>query len=413
MKYGCIGEKLSHSFSKEIHEAIGGYEYSLAELKKDELSDFFKRREFSAINVTIPYKESVFPLLDAIAPTALEIGAVNTVVNENGRLIGYNTDIYGMEELIRNADLSPKGKKVLILGSGGTAKTARYVFKKMGASEIITASRNPDKYAVSYTEVYKSHTDSEIIVNTTPVGMFPNSSGEPIDIGAFKKAYAVIDAIYNPEKTLLLQRAKEQKIKAVGGLYMLVSQAIYASELFGKTKYSSELCNEIYEKILQKKKSIVLIGMPSSGKSTVGKILSDKLSRPFFDTDSLIEKDSGSCIKSIFDSRGEDFFRELEEKKIAEVSALHGAVISVGGGAVLKQSNVRALRANSVLVYIKKPLSALFPTETRPLSATPEALSKLYYERLPIYESTADCVIEANGCDENTADLIIKKLSLQ
>ena len=413
MKYGCIGKKLSHSFSREIHEMIGGYEYSLIELSENELSEFFKKRDFSAINVTIPYKEAVIPFLDEIHPSALSVGAVNTVVNRGGALIGYNTDIYGMEALIKRNGIDIEGKAALILGSGGTSKTARAVLEKMGASKIITVSRNPDKGEISYTDVYKKHLNTEIIVNTTPVGMFPNIFSEPIDISAFENLYAVIDAVYNPERTLLLQRGSERGAKTAGGLYMLISQAIFASELFLGVKYPRGLSDEIYEKTIKSKRNIALIGMPSSGKSTVGKILASELCRPLYDTDFLIEERCGASIKSIFKERGEGYFRDAEAEEIKRVAPLHSSVISVGGGAVLRKDNLEALRANSNVVYIKRPLSALMPSNDRPLSASEDALSSLYHERLPIYEGAADIIIDA-GCDspEDIAKRITEVLNL-
>ncbi|MBE6536462.1 MAG: shikimate dehydrogenase [Ruminococcaceae bacterium] len=407
MKYGCIGEHLGHSFSKEIHSHIADYEYELCELRPDEVDGFMKRNDFLAINVTIPYKETVIPYLSYIDEGARLIGAVNTIVKRDGKLFGYNTDFYGMNALLSRAGISLDGKKVLILGSGGTAKTAFAVSKANRAKEIIKASRKDGKDTVLYTDVYKYHTDADVIINTTPVGMYPNIFDKPIDISKFPKLSGVIDAIYNPLKTPLILEAEARGIKASGGLYMLVMQGIRASEHFLDTTYHEALSEEVFKKIENEKKNIVLIGMPSSGKSTVGEILAKKLSRTFLDTDSIITADSGRIISEIFKTDGEEAFRDMETEAVKKASSSSASVIATGGGAVLRRENVHALRQNGKLYFLDRPLEMLLPTKDRPTASTREAIEKRFKERYSIYKSSADVVIDCSKEPSAVAEQII------
>ena len=302
MEYGLIGAKLGHSFSKEIHAQIGKYDYELKEIVSTDLPAFLKQKDFKGINVTIPYKQTVIPYLSSIDDAAKEIGAVNTIVNKNGQLFGYNTDFIGLKRLILSQGFDFTGKKVLILGTGGTSKTANAVAKALGAKNILTVSRNPgstnkkdDDVAtpsqpstISYEQAGTSHTDCSFIINTTPCGMFPNTNDSPIDLTPFKKLEGVIDVIYNPIRTKLVLQAQELGIKACGGLYMLVQQAIAASEYFFDTSYPAEITDKIYKNILKQKQNIVLVGMPGCGKSTIGKKLAEALNRTLYDTDELI-----------------------------------------------------------------------------------------------------------------------------
>ena len=398
MKYGCIGEHLKHSFSKEIHGALADYEYEIREIEREALGEFAASRDFLAINVTIPYKEEIMPYLYEIDDKARAIGAVNTVVNRDGRLYGYNTDFFGMTSLIRHAGVEIKGKKVVILGTGGTSKTSLAVARALRAAEIIRVSRTAREDAVSYCELYEKHADADVIINTTPSGMFPNIFDAPVDISKFKNLSGVIDAVYNPLRTPLILAARERGILAEGGLYMLVAQAVRASEIFVDTKYPDGECERIYEKIKREKENIVLIGMPACGKSTVGKLLSERLGRDFIDTDKLIEENAGMTIPEIFEKFGEKKFRELETEAIKEVASVNRAVIATGGGAILKKENVSALRENGRIYFIDRPLSALIPTDDRPLSKTKEAIVERYNERYEIYCSSADVKVDAS-CD--------------
>lgn len=396
MKYGLIGEHLGHSFSKVIHEMLSDNLYELCEISKDELDAFMKSHDFSGINVTIPYKESVIPYLDEIDDGAREIGAVNTIVNRNGRLVGYNTDFYGMRELILHAGISVSGRKAAILGSGGTSRTAMAVLKSLGAKEILKVSRSGRDGSITYNELYDSHSDVEIIINTTPLGMFPNTNDAAVDVSKFKRLSGVVDAVYNPLRSRLVLETREKGVAAEGGLYMLVAQAVRASEIFLGKQYSSGTVDEIYNKIKGEKENIVLIGMPASGKSTVGKIIAKKTGRTLVDTDELIVKKTGMEIAEIFSRFGEEKFREIESEIIAEISDSSSLIIATGGGAVLRSENVHSLKKNGRLCFIDRPLENLVPTDSRPLSSSREAIEKRYEERYGIYSSVCDLKIDAD-----------------
>ncbi len=412
MKYGCIGEHLSHSFSAVIHNLIADYPYDICEVAKEDLDSFMKKREFNALNVTIPYKEAVIPYLDCYDEKARLIGAVNTVVNKDGKLCGYNTDFYGMEKLLEHSGICVSGKKALILGSGGTSKTAYAVLTHLCAREILKVSRTKKEGTLTYDEIYEKHLDAEIIINTTPVGMFPNIIGMPIDISRFPKLCGIIDAVYNPIKTDFVLAAEKTGIAAEGGLYMLVAQAVRASEIFFDKTYGKDLTEKIYKKILCDKQNIVLVGMPSCGKSTVGKLLANKLSRQFYDTDELVVKNTGTEISDIFKNRGEEYFRTLESEVIGEISSIGGAVIASGGGAVLREGNVDALKKNGKIYFLDRSLNLLIPTGDRPLSNDVTSLEKRYKERYEIYKNAADTVIPADGTPEEVCDLILKDFIL-
>ncbi len=408
MKYGCIGEHLKHSFSKEIHALIADYDYVINEIPKDDVDAFMKNADFAAINVTIPYKETVIPYLYHIDEGARLIGAVNTIVNRGGKLFGYNTDFYGMSMLASRIGISFEGKKVLILGTGGTSKTAHAVAKANGAKEIIKVSRKEGNESILYTDVYKYHTDAHIIINTTPVGMFPNICNKPIELRRFPNLIGVIDAVYNPLRTPLILEAKELGIPADGGLYMLVAQGVRASEIFLDTKYDDTLLDEVYSKIEKQKENIVLIGMPASGKSTIGKIIADKLSRKLLDTDSEIEKNTQKTIPDIFRESGENAFRDLESDTVNEVSKLSAVVISTGGGAVLRKENTHSLRKNGRIYFLDRSPELLIPTSDRPTAGTRDAIMKRYTERIDIYRSSADVIIDGNLTPEAVAQKILE-----
>ncbi len=409
MLYGCIGEKLGHSFSKEIHNMIGSYVYELKEIARDDLDAFMRQGDFLGINVTIPYKEKVIPHLACIDESAKAIGAVNTVVNRGGKLYGYNTDFYGMEQLIRHAGISVKGKKVAILGTGGTSKTARAVASHLGAKTVLVVSRTKSEGTVLYDTLYQRHRDTEIIINTTPVGMYPHSDSAPLDISLFKKLSGVIDAVYNPLNTCLICAAKERGIPAEGGLYMLVAQAVRASEIFLCKQYDSTLLDGIYKKILTQKKNVVLIGMPASGKTTVGRLVAEKLGRGFTDTDDLITVTSGEPISRIFEKYGEKEFRRRECEQIKNASVSVGNVIATGGGAVLNKINVNNLSQNGHIFFLDRSPELLIPTDDRPLGSTKEAILKRYKERYDIYCASCHTRIEADGDVETVAQRIIEE----
>ena len=410
MKYGCIGEHLKHSFSKEIHNAFADYDYEICEIPRCDLGAFFDVSDFSAINVTIPYKEEVIPYLYYIDDFAKSIGAVNTIVNRDGKLYGYNTDFYGMTSLIHHAGVSLKGKKVAILGTGGTSKTAYAVAKAEGASSIIKVSRSGKDSAVTYEELYRSHLDTEIFINTTPVGMFPNIFGKAVDISAFKSLSGVFDAIYNPLRSEMISDAKSLGIPCEGGLYMLVAQAVRASEIFLDKEYPHGTLDRVFEKIYREKENIVLVGMPASGKSTVGKILSEKLGREMIDTDDMIIEKAGMPITEIFGRMGEKYFRDLETECVKEASAKSSVIIATGGGVPLRAENVGALRLNGKIFFLDRPLEMLIPTDSRPLSSDRESLEKRYNERYGIYTECCDVKVDASQDAILVAEKIIEEI---
>ena len=408
LNYGCIGEHLPHSFSREIHGEIGSYTYELKELTPEELPGFMTARGFFGINVTIPYKQAVIPFLDETDETARAIGAVNTVVNRNGKLYGYNTDLYGLTRLIRRIGLDLSGKKVLVLGTGGTSRTASYAAEKLGARVVYRVSRTSREGSLSYEEVLQNHTDAEIILNTTPCGMFPRPAEQPLFLEPFTRLEGVADAIYNPLRSRLVLDARSRGIPAEGGLYMLVAQAVRASELFLDISYPEDLTDRIYDRILRRKENLVLIGMPGSGKSAVGKILTEATGKPLADTDLLIVEKAGKPIPEIFRDDGEPAFRNLESEIIRDLSLQGGQVISTGGGAVLRPENVAVLRQNGRLFWLDRNPDSLVPTDDRPLADTAEKMKKLYQEREPIYRTSADVIIPVFGTPEDTAQSIMQ-----
>lgn len=406
MEYGLIGERLSHSFSKTIHNKLCDYDYSLKEIAPQELEEFMSKADFKAINVTIPYKQAVIPYLYEVSDIARRIGAVNTVVNKNGRLYGYNTDFWGLSALIEKNGISLKDKKVLILGSGGTSKTALVVAEEMGAKTVLRLSRNGGEGLITYSDAIKEHTDAEIIINTTPCGMYPDIGKSAIDISLFPRLCGVVDAVYNPLKSQLVCEAKERGIAAAGGLYMLVSQAVYAAERFTDSKIPSERTDEVYKELLNSKRNIVLIGMPSCGKSTVGKRLSLELSKGFVDSDEEIVRKTGKSIPKIFEAEGEKGFREIESKVIAELSLRQNCIIATGGGAILNKRNIDLLKENGEVVFIDRPLEMLITTSDRPLSSDRALLEQRFKERYAIYNERADVSIDGSGSVEQNVDLI-------
>lgn len=397
MKYGLIGKPLGHSFSREIHALIADYDYRLFEIDEDELPRFFQERDFSGINVTIPYKQAVIPFLDEISDEAKKIGAVNTIVKKEGKLFGFNTDFFGMRALIKSAGLDLENKTVLILGTGGTSKTAVEVSKSLGAKKIVKVSRKKSSDTVTYDEVYEKYSGADVIINTTPVGMFPNADKTPIDVKKFKNLQGVIDAVYNPLRTNFVLDAESIGAKGRGGLYMLVAQAVYASALFLDKTADESVIDKTYARILQEKRNIVLCGMPSSGKTTVGKEIAKVFGKKFIDTDDVVVEKRQESISDIFEKYGEGEFRKEERLAIEELSKENGLVIATGGGAVLDENNVRALRRNGVILFLDRSLENLVATSDRPLSSDTEKLKNLFEKRYDVYKSCADAVIPADG----------------
>lgn len=406
MKYGLIGEKLGHSFSKEIHEKLGRYEYELKELRPDELESFIKAADFEGINVTIPYKEDVIPYLDELSDLAAKAGAVNTIVNKDGRLTGYNTDIGGMKLLFERLGVDMKGRTVLIAGSGGTSKTALTLAEEFGAEKAVRVSRSGREEAVTYEKAYSDYKDADILINTTPLGMYPDVDGAAFDIDEFEHIEGVIDAVYNPLRSALVRTARDRGIPAEGGLYMLVAQAMLAAGKFTGDPVSADETDRIYEEILRDKSNLVLIGMPGSGKTSYGSIISEKHGREIIETDDEVVKAAGMEISDIFEKYGEKYFRDLESEVIKKASLEGSKIISTGGGAILRKENVDALSMNGTLIFLNRPLEEIMPTEDRPLANDREKIKELYTERLPIYMAAADSVVDLSGWNESDADKI-------
>lgn len=406
MEYGCIGEKLGHSFSKEIHNALADYDYSLKELKPQELPDFFSRRDFKAINVTIPYKQDVIKHLDWISDEARAINAVNTVVNKNGKLYGYNTDYYGLKALIERENVSLENKKVVVLGSGGTSNTAFAVAKDMNSKEVLKVSRTSREGYITYEELYEKHNDCEVVINTTPCGMFPKINVSAVDLNKLPKVKAVFDAVYNPLKSKIILDAQKKNITAVGGLYMLVSQATFAVEKFIDAPVDSEKVEKIFQSLYKDKMNIVLIGMPSSGKTTVGKAISEKLCKDFTDSDEEIVRSTGKSVPDIFADDGESVFRGIEKDVVKTLSMKNSQIISTGGGVILNEENIEVLKGNGRVYFLDRPLEKLITTSDRPLSSNRSDLEKRYRERYELYKRAADVVIDGSGTVDEVAKLI-------
>ena len=397
MEYGLIGGKLGHSYSKLIHEMLCGYRYDLCPLPTEaEARAFLKKRLFKAINVTIPYKKLVMEYCTYIDPRAKAIGAVNTVVNKNGLLYGYNTDYSGFAHLCEAHGVDFAGRTVLILGTGGTHNTTSAVARDKGAAKILTVSRKPDpeKGELSYTQALTS--GAQIIINTTPAGMYPNVGVCNLDVAAMPGLEAVLDVVYNPDKTELILRAEEAGVPvAVGGLEMLVAQAVYAAEYFlGRTfdDAAGEI-DRITAALRRDTRNVALIGMPSSGKTTVGRALAEALGKRFVDLDEEIVKADGRSIPDIFAAEGEEGFRQKETAVIAQFAKEGRQLLSCGGGAVKKPENVRLLRQNGVVLFLDRPLDALTVGGGRPLSSSADALRTMYAERRPLYLAAADAVV--------------------
>ncbi len=395
MKYGLIGEKLGHSFSQEIHEQLADYQYELCPLSRAEFPSFMQQADFAAINVTIPYKEQVLPYLAEVDAQAAKIGAVNTIVNQGGCLKGYNTDFAGVCYLLRQHGIDLAGRQVLILGSGGTSKTVRAVAESQGAASVQLVSRSggldsAGQPMLDYQQAAAVKT-TQVIINTTPRGMYPHNQEQPLfKLADFPELEAVADVIYNPLYSNLVLQARELGLKACGGLEMLVAQAKYAAELFIGDKIADDKIEEIYRKLRKKKLNLALIGMPGSGKTTVGRRLAELLQRPFVDCDAKIVQRQGCSIADIFSSQGEAAFRQIETATLADIAKEGGQVIATGGGVVTQAVNMQLLRQNSLLIWLDRPLDKLAISAARPLSPNARANEQLYQQRAPLYQRYAD-----------------------
>ncbi|MBR2480037.1 MAG: hypothetical protein IKB56_01885 [Clostridia bacterium] len=390
-KYFVTGKSLPHTMSPDIYIRLG-LNYGVKEFPtEEEFIAWVKEGDYDGFNVTIPYKEKVIPCIDVISPEAKEIGAVNTVVKKDGKLYGYNTDCYGVDRSLLECGIDVKGKVVAILGSGGTSKCVNYVCKKAGAKEIKICSRSGD---YSYSQLYEDGC-AEVIINTTPVGMFPHINEQVIKLSKLPSVKEVYDVVYNPLTTALINEARSLGLKCGNGLNMLIWQGIKAYELYTDTKVTDKVAQKLLNDIYSEKKNLVLIGMPGSGKSTYGRLIARALNKEFYDTDKVFEETFGATPKDIILEKGESTFRDMESEVVASLSAKLGVVIATGGGAVLRENNRKLLRANGTVLFIDRDIS-LLPTDGRPLSKEC-GVQKLYLEREPIYRETADITIKTDA----------------
>lgn len=404
-KYGLIGEKLGHSFSPAIHGKLADYDYRLIELRPEELGDFLEHGEFDGLNVTIPYKKAVMPYCKTLTPQAERIGSVNTIVRQpDGSLLGHNTDYDGFLYLLRSAGAQVKGKKALVLGTGGASLTVHTVLQDLGAGEIVSISRSGGN---NYENLHL-HRDAQIIVNATPVGMYPKTGVAPLDIAQFPALEGVFDLIYNPAKTQLLLDAEKRGLCWNNGLGMLVAQAKAAAERFLNTAIPDARVAEITREMERGTRNIVLVGMPGCGKSTIGKALAERLNRELVDTDDLVRAEAGCSIPEIFAREGEEAFRRLEHQVLCQVGKQSGLVIATGGGIVTRPENIDPLRQNSTVIFLRRAIQSL-PTDGRPISQSSD-LNELYRRRLPLYEGAADWQVENNTGVEALVDEILRRL---
>ena len=403
MKHGLVGRILGHSFSPMLHKLLWDADYALFPMQETELKAFFEKRDFAGVNVTIPYKQAVIPYLDRMDEKARRIGCVNTVVKEkDGSLSGYNTDYDGFAKMAARAGIDFAGKKVLIFGTGATSMTVSAVARDAGCREVIFVSRTG---SVNYQNVYEQ-TDAQILVNTTPVGMFPDNGHYVVNPADFPACEGVLDVVYNPLQTAFVRLAKRKGIPASGGLPMLVGQAAAAMPLFGVGECTDKAFENALSVLKRQEENIVLIGMPGSGKSTVGKLLAKELGRELVDTDEMVISRTDKSIPQIFAERGEAYFRRLEHDAIVEVGGKNGLIISIGGGGILKDSNREALLQNGRIYYLDRDAN-LLAREGRPLSKSSSALALMLETRGPIYESFCHKKIANNGKIEEAVEAIL------
>lgn len=404
--YGLLGRKLGHSFSPQIHKALGGYDYGLFEKEPEELEDFLRSGPFKGLNVTIPYKKDVIPFCQELTDQARRIGSVNTIVRRaDGTLLGHNTDYEGFVYMLETAGAQVAGKKVLVLGTGGVSLTVHAALRDLGAGEVVSISRSgPD----NYTNLDR-HADAQLIVNATPVGMYPNTEESPLDLGLFPRCEGVFDLIYNPAKTQLLLEGERRGLLWANGLGMLVAQARGAAQMFLGAGIPDGQVARVTQEIAGQTRNLMLVGMPGCGKSTVGRALAQRLNRPFVDLDQVIEEREGVPIPQIFASRGEEAFRQVEHQVLLECARQSGTVIATGGGVVTRPENLDPMHRNSTVIFLRRPLE-LLPSDGRPVSQR-DGVAELYRKRLPLYGQAADLSVD-NTTVEDVVDEIIRRLAL-
>lgn len=407
MKLGLIGKTLGHSWSWQIHDMLIHEHYQNWELSEDEVIPFLEKKDFAGINVTIPYKEKVMTVLDEISPTAEKIGAVNCIINRDGRLYGYNTDCDGFMELVKTAGMHMEGKHAAVLGSGGAAKAVMTGVSQLGGIPVMV-SRHPHDDMISYQQMYAMQNRFSFLVNATPVGMFPHMDETPADLDVFEHLEGVVDVVANPLRTKLCFQASCKGMPSTGGLGMLVYQAAAADALFTGQKVPQERIDACLGTLLKERRNIVLIGMPTSGKSSVAQMLGKQSGQQVYDMDTLLEQQLGTSIRTCFETHGEAYFRAKETRLARELASKEGVIISCGGGIIKNPENMQALSQHGVIVWLQR--NSLFPSSDRPLSADEASLKKLYEQRRGLYEMYSDIQVENNGTLEDTAEQILKKI---
>lgn len=403
MKCGLLGRKLGHSYSPQIHALLGNYSYQLFEKEPEEIGDFLKNGDFTGLNVTIPYKKEVIPFLDELSPAAARLGAVNTIVRRDGKLIGHNTDYFGFRRLVQESGLQVAGKKVLVLGSGGASSTAVAVLQELGAKVAVISRSGENNY-----ENLDRHADAAVIANTTPVGMYPNTGKSALSLEGFPRLEGVLDAVYNPARTQILLDAERRGLAAVNGLWMLVAQAKESAEWFTGEEIPDSRIAKIHHALRLQMENIILIGMPGCGKTAVGQQLAQKLGKKFVDADESLEARVCRKITDIIPNDGEAAFREMESETLAELGKQSGLVIATGGGCVTQPQNYPLLHQNGTIFWLKRELDRL-PTDGRPLSQK-RTLGQMYEARMPLYLRFADAAISNDGSIAETASAICRKL---
>ncbi len=404
MNCGLLGRKLGHSYSPQIHEKLGDYSYFLFEKEPQELEAFLRSGDFSGLNVTIPYKKDVIPYLDELSPRAQKLGAVNTIVRRDGKLIGHNTDFFGFKTMLKSTGLPVSGKKVLVLGSGGASNTAVAVLEEQGANVVIISRSGENNYGN-----LSRHRDAAVIVNTTPVGMYPNTGVSAVDLSCFPALEGVLDVIYNPAKTQLLLDAEKRGLVTSNGLLMLVAQAKESAEWFMDSPVPDSVIPQIHALLRRQMENIILIGMPGCGKSTIGQLLAEHTGLWLIDADAVITERAGKPIPRIFAEDGEEGFRHLETEVLKDLGKQSGFIIATGGGCVTRVENRDLLRQNGTLFCLNRDLDKL-PTDGRPLSQATK-LEDMYRVRKPMYDLFADYHVNNNGSAENTLSQILTILT--
>ena len=401
MECGLLGRKLGHSYSPEIHRHLGNYRYNLFEVEPEDLECFLQTGSFTGLNVTMPYKKDVIPFLDELTAEARRLGAVNTIVRRDGKLIGHNTDYFGFQSMVAKTGLSPAGKKCLVLGSGGASNTVCAVLQELGAKVVVISRSGENNY-----ENLSLHADASILVNTTPLGMYPNVGNSPVNLAEFPQLEGVLDVVYNPARTQLLLDAERRGLVNMNGLWMLIAQAKSASEWFTGRSVPDEVIEKIYRIMLAQMQNIVLIGMPGCGKSTIGRLLAAKTNKIYVDTDEEVVRLANKSIPAIFADDGEAVFRKLEKQVLQNIGKQSSLIIATGGGCVTREENYPLLHQNGNIFWIQRNLEHL-ATDGRPLSNSGN-LAALYAQRESKYQQFADYAVNNNGSPEESANAILE-----